>query len=218
MRRKTNPDIARISLDQADRFYDIAQVQGSSSAAPADREANLRRAIYGYERALEFYTQARNPAIFGEAQNNLGNACRGLSRVRDKEKNLEKAIAAYREALKVRTLEAYPVQQYAMTQNNLGSAYRGFSEVRHKEENLGKAMAACAEALKVRTLDAFPVDYARTMFNIGLLQLQAGDLPKAERSLQDAEEVFRNQGMIDWAERAHKKLELVREQTDREKE
>ena len=98
---------------------------------------------------------------------------------------------------------------FAMTQNNLGSSYARLSEVRDKEGNLGKAIAAYGEALKVRTLDAFPVSHVGTMFSIGLLQLQAGDLPKGERSFQEAEEVFRNQGVIDWADRAHKAIELV---------
>ena len=45
---RINPDIARISLEQADRFYNIAQVQANSRIPEADREANLRRAIAGY--------------------------------------------------------------------------------------------------------------------------------------------------------------------------
>jgi len=167
---RVRPDIARIAFEQAGHFYNIAQVQESSDAPAVDREANLHRAIDVYERALHFYTQARDPATFAKAKNKLANVYQGLSEIRDKEDNLTRAITTY------------------------------------------------TQALRVYTPDAFPVDYAGTMFNIGLLQLQAGDLPKAERSLQDAEEVFRNQGMIDWAERAHKKLELVREQTDREKE
>jgi len=42
--------------------------------------------------------------------------------VRDREANLERAIAAYREALRFRTPEAAPLE-YAATQNNLGNAY-----------------------------------------------------------------------------------------------
>jgi len=41
-----------------------------------------------------------------------------LAEVRDKEANLEKAINAFQEALKIRTVESYPIN-YATTQSNL---------------------------------------------------------------------------------------------------
>jgi len=47
--------------------------------------------------------------ISGKHQDNLGSAYQGLSNMRDKEQNLKEAIAAYAEALKVRTLNAFPV-------------------------------------------------------------------------------------------------------------
>jgi tetratricopeptide (TPR) repeat protein len=55
-------------------------------------------------------------------QNNLGTAYVRLAEVRDREGNLERAIAAYREALRFRTPETAPLE-YATTQNNLGNAY-----------------------------------------------------------------------------------------------
>ena len=90
-----------------------------------------------------------------------------LLRVRDKEENLAKAIRAYEEALKIKTLEKYPID-YAMTQNNLGNAYGTFSEVRDREENLTKAVRAYEEALKIRTIEKYPLDYARTQNNLGM--------------------------------------------------
>jgi len=164
--KKSNPDIAHINLEQADHFYEIAQVQGSSNMPAADREVNLHRAINGYKQALLFYTQVRNPTMFSKGQNSLGNAYVVLSEVGDKEDNLKSAIAAY------------------------------------------------SQALKVLTVDAFPVDYAHTTFNIGNVHLQSGNFPKAEKLFQEAEQVFRKQGSIDWADRAHKAAELVREQVD----
>jgi tetratricopeptide (TPR) repeat protein len=83
----------------------------------------------------------------------------------DKAENLEKAIAAYTEALKVYTFDAFP-QQWAVTQNNLAVAY-GIRIRGDKAENLEKAIAAYTEALKVRTFDAFPVDWAMTQNNLG---------------------------------------------------
>ena len=98
-------------------------------------------------------------------QNNLGTAYRTLSEVRDKEENLTKAIRAYEEALKIYTVEKYPVD-YAMTQNNLGTAYRTLSEVRDKEENLTKAIRAYEEALKIRTVEKYPLFHKWIMSNM----------------------------------------------------
>ncbi|HBE61098.1 MAG TPA: tetratricopeptide repeat-containing protein, partial [Cyanobacteria bacterium UBA11366] len=54
-------------------------------------------------------------------QNNLGTAY--SDRIKgEKADNIENAIACYREALKIRTPEAFP-ENWAMTQNNLGIAY-----------------------------------------------------------------------------------------------
>ena len=52
----------------------------------------------------------------------------------------------------------------------------------------------------------------QAMFDQGVGQLHGFWYFEAERSFQDTEQVFRDQGMIDWAERAHKKLELIQEQ------
>ena len=56
-----------------------------------------------------------------------------LSGVRDKESNLEKAIKAYQEALKIYTIESYPID-YAMTQNNLEIAQNDLSTFRRYRE------------------------------------------------------------------------------------
>jgi tetratricopeptide (TPR) repeat protein len=60
------------------------------------------------------------------------------------------SIKAYEEALKVTTLDRFPMQ-YATTQNNLGNAYSTLAEVEAKAENCKKAIEAYEEALKVTT-------------------------------------------------------------------
>jgi tetratricopeptide (TPR) repeat protein len=79
--------------------------------------------------------------------------------------NLEKAIQSYQEALRIRTLESYPID-YATTQNNLGTAYADLALVRDKEENLEKAIQSYQEALRAFTEDRYPIDYSRTMRNL----------------------------------------------------
>jgi tetratricopeptide (TPR) repeat protein len=82
--------------------------------------------------------------------------------VRDKVDNLERAIQAYQEALKIRTLESYPID-YARTQNNLGGAYWSLAQVLDKRDNLDKAIQAYQEALRIFTLDRYPLDYSIMM-------------------------------------------------------
>jgi tetratricopeptide (TPR) repeat protein len=79
---------------------------------------------------------------------------------------MKTAIVAYEEALKVYTLERFPMY-YGGIQNNLGNAYRTLAEVEARAENCKKAIAACEEALKVRTLKRFPMYYATTQNNLG---------------------------------------------------
>ena len=81
------------------------------------------------------------PELYARIKFNEGLCYYTISKVRDKEDNLNKAIIAFEEALKIYTIEKYPLD-YAMTQNNLGIAYSDFSEVRDKEDNLNKAIRA----------------------------------------------------------------------------
>jgi len=64
-------------------------------------------------------------------------------------------VAAFEEALKVRTLKDFPID-YAGTQNNLGNAYQTLAEVKDKAENCQKAITADEEAFKVYKEGEFP--------------------------------------------------------------
>ncbi|TAK60152.1 MAG: hypothetical protein EPO24_06985, partial [Bacteroidetes bacterium] len=65
---------------------------------------------------------------------------------------MKHAIRAYESALKVSTLEEFPMQ-YGTTQNNLGTAYRTLAEVEEKSANCKHAIRAYESALKVSTLE-----------------------------------------------------------------
>ncbi|MCC3405158.1 MAG: tetratricopeptide repeat protein [Microcoleus sp. PH2017_10_PVI_O_A] len=78
--------------------------------------------------------------------------------------NIEWAIAFYRNALEVYTLEAFP-EYWAMTQNNLANAYS--NRIRgERADNLEKAIAFYRNALEVYTLEAFPEYWAMTQNNL----------------------------------------------------
>ncbi|MBF8276028.1 MAG: hypothetical protein HW390_1101 [Candidatus Brocadiaceae bacterium] len=113
---------------------------------------------------------------YAAALTSLGNVY-GRLPTGDRAENLQKAIDAYREALKIRTIEAFPVG-YARIMNNLGVAYQGLP-AGDRAENLKKAIDAYQEALKIFTIEAFPVDYAMTMNNLGNTYQ---DLPTGDRA------------------------------------
>ena len=73
---------------------------------------------------------------------------------------------AYQEALKVYTLDNFPMD-YAMIQNNLGNTYRSLAKVKDRVVNCEKAIQAFHEALKVYTPEDFPMNYAITQNNLG---------------------------------------------------
>jgi tetratricopeptide (TPR) repeat protein len=126
---------------------------------------------------IEYYNKARgiykmilgfetDSALKSDALKRIGNLYWEISQYLDKKENCKKAIKAYGKALKVRTLERFPMD-YAMTQNNLGAAYSRLAEVEEKAENCKKAIKAYGEALKVYTLERFPMQYATTQNNLG---------------------------------------------------
>ncbi|NQE34366.1 CHAT domain-containing protein [Microcoleus asticus] len=96
-------------------------------------------------------------------QNNLGTAYGDREGVRAK--NIEDAIACFREALKVRTPENYP-KDWAGTQNNLGSAYCDRIEG-VRAANLEEAIACYRLALDVYTREDYPEQWALTQNNLG---------------------------------------------------
>ncbi len=102
-----------------------------------------------------------------EALFSLGNRAFGIGTVDINKKDyMQVSIAAYEEALKVYTLDRFPMQ-YASIQNNLGITYGTLAEVENQAENCKKSIAAFEEALKVYTPDRFPMQYAMTQNNLG---------------------------------------------------
>ena len=97
-----------------------------------------------------------------------------LSNFKDRAANAEKAIKAYKEALKVYTIDKFPMD-YAMTQNNLGNAYGTLAEVEDKAENCKKATEAFNKALKIFTKNEFPEVYSLIASNLKKLFKLCGD-------------------------------------------
>ncbi len=92
-----------------------------------------------------------------EALFKIGNRAYEIGSVKlQKASYMKIAIEAYQNALKIRTVEQFPIH-YAMTQNNIGNAYRTLAEVEDKALNCKKAIEACQNALKIITVEQFPM-------------------------------------------------------------
>ncbi|NJM23590.1 MAG: CHAT domain-containing protein [Richelia sp. SM1_7_0] len=85
----------------------------------------------------------------------------------DKAENIEKAIAAYENALQILTKETLPIK-WATTQNNLGEAYRNRIKG-NKVDNLQRAIQSYRNSLQIQTAEDFPFECLRNSRNLGNL-------------------------------------------------
>jgi CHAT domain-containing protein len=123
----------------------------------------------------------------------------------DRAENLDRAIAAYTQALQILTPER-SAQDWATLQNDLGIAYQ--DRIRgERADNLEKAITAFESALTIRTRDAFPREWADTQSNLaGAYQVRIRDervdnLEKAIGYLEAALTVFTHEALpLEWAE------------------
>jgi len=131
--------------------------------------SGLVEAISQKQKAIEACDLRKDPSLdlcWARTHNNLGLAYIKLASVLGGRENVVKAIAAYHEALRIRTKERQPVG-YANTQNNLGLAYMRLASVSGGRENVVKAIAAYHDALSVRTEQADPLKYLILHKSIG---------------------------------------------------
>jgi tetratricopeptide (TPR) repeat protein len=124
-----------------------------------DVPSNFQRAISIAEDSLQL--AECTSAGWAMMQNSLGNAWLH----RPTGENVEKAIAAYEEALTVYTKETHPIE-WAKVQNNLGVALWVWPNG-GRVKNSKKAIAAFEAALIVYTKEAHPAEWARTQCNLG---------------------------------------------------
>jgi len=130
----------------------------SSPAAAVDRP--LRSALC--ERAIALVDRTSQRELWARLQLDLGNS---LSRIQDAKRaeRLERAIAAYRQALTVFT-RAMP-DRWIMTQMNLATALKN----RIKGEtgqNIDDAIACYRQVLEVATRNTQPMPWAQTTMNL----------------------------------------------------
>ena len=78
-------------------------------------------ALVIYQTILKTTSKDDDPRIYGHIKNNLGICYENFAQVNDKEENHTKAIRAYEEALKIYTVEEYPLY-HGIVSSNLGKA------------------------------------------------------------------------------------------------
>jgi tetratricopeptide (TPR) repeat protein len=115
---------------------------------------------------------------------------------------LDEAVAAYRQALLVRTREQMP-RQWAITQNNLGNALQAQGTKAEAPESLrlfGEALVAYRDALLVFTREQTPALWAMTKHNVGSALQEEGLFGEAVVAYREALLVWtRQQRPQQWA-------------------
>ena len=132
--------------------------------------------LAGDSRASVFHAYALAMATIGEQSEDSDS--------------LEKAIAAYREALKEWTRARVPLD-WAMTQNNMGVALRSLGERESGTARLTEAVRAYSEALKEYTRNRVPLQWAAIQNNLGAALRDLGERRGDETALEDAIAAFR---------------------------
>ena len=138
---------------------------------------------------------ANLPASMGPDQRGLlersyADAERAIGEQRGDSEALERAIAAYQDALKEHTRERVPLD-WAMIQNNLGLALFRLGERESGKDKLEAAVTAYREALKIRTREKVPFQWAATQNNLGNAFLRLGERESGTESLEAAVAAYR---------------------------
>lgn len=132
-----------------------------------DKELSCRQQIAAFYKEMGGEEYAESLVKLGVAQHNLSAG--GQAGNAHPEDDIQKAIEAFKEALKIYTLEKFPVE-YAQTMNNLGIACweSSVDNIIDKNKNLKNAISAYKEALKIYNAKDFSVEYAETQYNLEL--------------------------------------------------
>jgi len=148
----------------------------------------LRRAAAAYEAALTVTDPTDSLSPFA-ARISLGDV---LMRLDDRGEAgaLERAIAAYREALRAYHLRTVLRVQWANTQMKLGHALRRMGLQRARETDgvgyLEAATAAYDSALEFRVRDADPAAWTDTVYHLALTYRDLGDMRGARAMARNA--------------------------------
>jgi len=136
-------------------------------------------------------SRAREPLVWAEMQNNLGNILAALGQQRRDATLFERAIQCFGKALEEFTQESSP-QEWAATQYNLGTANQALGRLLEATPPLKIAVDAYTNALLVWTREKSPEDWMFTMHQLGATLHTFGKLLKGNRQFQKSVVAYKN--------------------------
>lgn len=145
--------------------------------APATPEQKLA----DLEARLKATPRAARPLEHASLRHSIGLGYAELP-TGDRQTNLSRAVASYREALRLFGSHRFPVE-HARVQNALGAALRELGETQG-------AIAACSRAVDLLADGHAPGELGAALNNLGLARSDIGQHEEAITNLQQAVEVF----------------------------
>lgn len=136
-------------------------------------------------------SRTREPLVWAETQNNLGNILAALGQQRRDATFFERAIQCFSKALEEFTQESAP-QEWAATQYNLGTASQALGRLIEATQPLKIAVDAYTNALLIWTREKSPEDWMYTMHQLGATLHTYGTLLKGNRQLQKSVVAYKN--------------------------
>ena len=197
--RRAHEELVETAVSQGVELpYDVyAMIGGAYASRAGVAPLDAAQVVACLESALAVYgelsrsAQVREePRLRADNRRRTGDISWKLAQYRARRDNSQRAVSAYEEALRVYTLEDFPMD-YGMTQNNLGAAYGTLAEVEEKGENCGRAIGAYEEALRVYTLEDFPMDYGMTQNNLGTAYSTLAEVEEKGENCRRALEAYR---------------------------
>lgn len=152
---------------------------------------NLKRSIELSERALQLFEAGNELEDATQIQLNLGGVYAELGHYEDAS-YLTVAIAKLEGALERLDRKNAP-QAWALAQNNLGAAYQ-IRAARTNVQDLEKAAGCFRQALSVYDVEIWPHERARTMFNLGVVELLLGDESTGRACLEESWQLYGSVG------------------------
>jgi tetratricopeptide (TPR) repeat protein len=147
-----------------------------------------------FEKAAENITV--DDSIYPVVQYNLGNTYMLLSQIQDEEGEFERSKGAYEEALKVWTVESFPLN-YAWLHKCLGDAYMGLYKQNSSKEDLINAIENYNEGLTIYSFEEYPVYFAKLSYDLScayMEQTETGSIAQAISTCRESLKVFNIKG------------------------
>ena len=136
-------------------------------------------------------SRAREPLVWAESQNNLGNILAALGQQRRDATLFEQATLCFGKALEEFSQESSPLE-WAATQYNLGTANQALGRLLEATQPLKIAVDAYTNALLVWTREKSPEDWMCTMHQLGATLHTFGKLLKGNRQFQKSVVAYKN--------------------------